>query len=92
MFGALIREKFPSLIVWHCANHRLELSVSDAVKSVSEINSFKAFFGKLHVLYHASPKNSRDLQAVSYTHLDVYKRQMQPTPTNHVQVRKKPIG
>jgi hypothetical protein len=47
--------------VWHCANHRLELSVGDTVKTVSEINRFKSFIDKLHVLYHASPQNSREL-------------------------------
>ena len=60
--GALFREICPSLVIWHCANHRLELSVSDTVKSVSGINSFNCFIGKLYVLYHASPQNSRELQ------------------------------
>jgi 3-dehydroquinate dehydratase len=41
MFGSrggvkkLLKEKFPSIILWHCANHRLELAVHDAVKRVS---------------------------------------------------------
>ena len=59
--GALFEEKFPSLIVWHCSNHRLELSVTDKVRSLSEINTFKAFIDKLYVVYHV-PKNSRELQ------------------------------
>lgn len=61
--GTLLKEQFPSIILWHCANHRLELSVGDTVKQTSGINRFKAFLDKLYVLYHASPKNSRELQA-----------------------------
>jgi hypothetical protein len=59
----LLKEKFPSIIVWHSANHRLELAIHDAVKTVSGINRFRSFTDKLYVLYHASPKNSRQLQA-----------------------------
>ena len=58
----LLTEKFPSVIFWHCANHRLELSVGDTVKKVLGVNRFKSFLDKLFVLYHASPKNSRELQ------------------------------
>lgn len=58
----LLTERFPSVIFWHCANHRLELAVGDTIKEVSGINRFKAFIDKLYVLYHASPKNSRELQ------------------------------
>jgi hypothetical protein len=38
MFGSrgrvkkLLKQKFPSIIVWHCANHRLESAVHDVVK------------------------------------------------------------
>jgi hypothetical protein len=59
----LLKEKFPSIIVWHCANHTLELAVHDAVKTVSGINRFRSLIDKLYVLYHASPKNSREIQA-----------------------------
>ena len=54
----LLIDKIASIIVWHCANHRLELSVADTVKVISWINRFKSFLDKL---YHASPKNSREL-------------------------------
>ena len=57
----LLSDKFPSVIIWHCANHRLELSVGDVVKEISGINRFKSFIDKLYVIYHASPKNSREL-------------------------------
>jgi hypothetical protein len=46
----LLKEKFSSIIVWHCANHRLKLAVHDAVKTVSEINRFKSFIDKLYML------------------------------------------
>ena len=57
----LLSVRFFSIIVWHCANHRLELAVGDAVKKTSGINRFKSFIDKLYVIYHASPKNSREL-------------------------------
>jgi len=47
MFGskggvvAQLKRKFPNIISWHCFNHRLELSVNDAVKCCTEINSFQ---------------------------------------------------
>jgi hypothetical protein len=59
----LLKEKFPSVIVWHFANHRLELAVHDAVRTVSGINRYKSFIDKLYVLYHASSKNGRELKA-----------------------------
>ena len=31
-----LKARFPLLISWHCFNHRLELSVHDAVKSCCE--------------------------------------------------------
>ena len=58
----LLTDKLPSVIFWHCANHRLELAVGDTIKEVSGIKRFKAFLDKLYVLYHASPKHSRELQ------------------------------
>ncbi|KAJ4946434.1 hypothetical protein JOQ06_024101 [Pogonophryne albipinna] len=44
--------KFPSLFVWHCSNHRLELAVGDVVKEVSGLNHFQIFFDKLYSLFH----------------------------------------
>jgi hypothetical protein len=37
----LMKENFPSLIVWQCSCHRLELSVAETVKSVTGISKFK---------------------------------------------------
>lgn len=58
----LMQEKFPGVIFWHCANRRLELSVSDTVNKVAEVNRFKSFMDKLYVTYHASLTNARELQ------------------------------
>ena len=60
-----LKTKFPGLIAWHCLNHRLELSVSDAVKTCTETNHFTAFLDKLYCLYHQSPKNLRELDAAA---------------------------
>ncbi len=38
-------------------NHRLELSVGDAVEEVAGLNQFQLFFDKVYNLYHASAKN-----------------------------------
>lgn len=54
-----LKSMFPGLIGWHCLNHRLELSVSDAVKHCTETNHFTAFLDKLYCLYNQSPKNPR---------------------------------
>lgn len=51
-----LKELFPNIISWHCFNHRIELSVHDAVKANCEINHFKAFLDKLYSLYSQSPK------------------------------------
>jgi hypothetical protein len=49
----LLKEKFRSVIVWHCASHRLELSVAaDTVKSTAGIDIFAIFMGLLcHLPY-----------------------------------------
>jgi hypothetical protein len=55
------QDEFRPVIVWHCANHKLELSVADTVKTAAGINRFRAFIDKPYVIYHASPRNSREL-------------------------------
>jgi len=57
-----LAEKYPSLIGWHCLNHRLELSIHDAVKSCTQVNHFKIFMDRLYSLYSMSPKNRRRLE------------------------------
>jgi hypothetical protein len=46
----LFKDKFPCIIVWHCANHRLELSVHDTIKDVAGTNRFRIFLDKLYVV------------------------------------------
>ena len=53
--------KFPNVMVCHCMNHRLELSVGDAVEEIAGINEFQFFFDKVYSLYHALAKNHREL-------------------------------
>lgn len=73
VFGArtvvtrLMQEKFPAVVFWHCASHRLELSVGDTVSNVAGVNRFKSFMDKLYVTYHASPTNARELQECAPT-------------------------
>ena len=55
-------EKYPDIIVWHCLNHRLELSVGDAVSEVVGVNYFRDFMDKLFALYSQLPKNMRELE------------------------------
>ncbi|XP_036066733.1 E3 SUMO-protein ligase KIAA1586-like [Oryzias melastigma] len=52
---------FPNLFVLHCSNHRLELAVCDVLKEVGGMNHFNFFLDQLYSLYHASPKNQREL-------------------------------
>jgi hypothetical protein len=53
--------RYPRITAWHCLNHRLELSVGDAIKSCSEVNHFKSFLDSLYTLYSQSPKCQREL-------------------------------
>uniref|UniRef100_A0A1B6JQK6 Uncharacterized protein n=1 Tax=Homalodisca liturata TaxID=320908 RepID=A0A1B6JQK6_9HEMI len=57
-----LRNSLPLLSGTVQTTHRLELSVSDVIKSVSGVSRFKSFIDKLYVIYHASPKNSRELR------------------------------
>jgi hypothetical protein len=60
----LLKDKFPSVTVWRFVNNRLERSAADKpiVKYLARIKRFRAFTDKLYVVYHALPKNSRELQ------------------------------
>jgi hypothetical protein len=40
----LFKDRFSAIVIWHCASHRLELSVYDAIQQVSGINRFKSFW------------------------------------------------
>jgi len=59
---AKLQQTYPNIIGWHCINHRLELSVHDVVKCMTDINHLKSFMDKLYSLYSRSPKARRELQ------------------------------
>jgi hypothetical protein len=72
--GSLLLEMFPELIIWHCANHRLELAVHDAVNEVGGTNSFKIFIDSLYALYNQSPKLQQELsECASNLELEIKK-------------------
>ena len=58
--GTQLAIKYPNIILWHCLNHRLELSVSDTIKRLNYINPLKKFLIN-YTLYSRSPKNQREL-------------------------------
>jgi len=47
---AKLQEKFPNIVGWHCFNHRLELSVHDVLKSVTDVNHFKMFLDNIRTV------------------------------------------
>ena len=59
--------QFPVIFIRHCMNHRLELSIGDAVEKAAGLNQFQSFFDKLYSLYHASAKNRKELTACCET-------------------------
>lgn len=61
--GARLKELFPQLVLWHCANHRLELAVGDAVEDVTKVNHFHSFMDSIYKLYSQSPKLTEELEA-----------------------------
>lgn len=60
--AALLIEKYPRVLVWHCFAHRVELCVEDTLKEVAGTNNFKTFMDKLYTLYSMSPKNRTELK------------------------------
>jgi len=66
-----LKAMFPLLVTWHCFNHRLELAVSDAIMSTTQVNHFKIFLDALFALYSQSPKCQRELVACA-SELDVH--------------------
>jgi len=38
-----LKARFPLLLTWHCFNHRLELTVSDAIKSTTQVITTSRF-------------------------------------------------
>ena len=60
-----VRMKFPDLFVWHCLNHRLELSVGDVLRDVTEVNHFQSFVDSIYCMYSMSPKNQFQIRKIS---------------------------
>lgn len=60
--GALLLKKYPDIILWHCANHRLELSVGDVAKDVAGVNPLHIFIDSLYSTYSQSPKSYDELK------------------------------
>ena len=54
--GTLVRKDVPSIILWHCLNHRLELAVNDSSNAVSGVNYIQAIFTKVYSVYSMPPK------------------------------------
>ena len=63
--GAQLKKQFPSIALWHCLNHRLELSVSDSIKAVDGIFHIQSMLSKLHNIYSYSSKMQRQLNDVA---------------------------
>jgi len=61
--AATITHNFPNVSVQHCACHRLELGISDAVDKAAGFKHLHVFCDKLYSLYHNSHKNQNELIA-----------------------------
>ena len=59
-----LSELYTNIVIWHCLNHRLELSIADTADEIgsSSIQHFRFFMNKLYSLYSQFPKNARELE------------------------------
>lgn len=57
-----LKDRYPNILLWHCLCHRIELAVSDAVKSMNSVNHIQSFMDRLYSLYSQSPKAQRQLE------------------------------
>ena len=73
--GKRLKDQFPALVIWHCMNHRLELAVSDAVKSFNGFYTLESFFNKTYSTYSFSAKMQRELKEIA-SKLDVELRKI----------------
>uniref|UniRef100_A0A3B3IFA6 DUF4371 domain-containing protein n=1 Tax=Oryzias latipes TaxID=8090 RepID=A0A3B3IFA6_ORYLA len=64
--GKLLKDDFPSIVLWHCLNHRLELAVDQALDKTGGTKDFQAFLDSLYSLYSQSPKNMRELSECAH--------------------------
>ncbi|KAF2904369.1 hypothetical protein ILUMI_01827, partial [Ignelater luminosus] len=63
--AAKLLESFPKIIVWHCLNHRLQLSIDDSISEIKHVNHFKIFLDKIYCVYHQSNKNQTELETIA---------------------------
>ena len=63
--GTLLKKDSPSIILWHCLNHRLELAVNDSINAVSRVNYIQAFFTKVYSAYSMFSKLQREFKSIS---------------------------
>ena len=73
--GKKLKDQFPALVLWHCMNHRLELAVLDAVKSINGFYTLESFFNKIYSTYSFSAKMQRELKEIA-SKLDVELRKI----------------
>eukprot|EP00794_Sanderia_malayensis_P019804 gene19804-21744_t len=73
--GKRLKDQFPAIVIWHCMNHRLELAVSDAVKSINGFYTLESFFNKIYSTYSFSAKMQRELKEIA-SKLDVELRKI----------------
>uniref|UniRef100_A0A452HE66 DUF4371 domain-containing protein n=1 Tax=Gopherus agassizii TaxID=38772 RepID=A0A452HE66_9SAUR len=64
--AARLIEDFPNIIIWHCLNHRLQLTLDYAINDKNEISlHFKIFLDKIYAIFHQSNKSQFELKQVS---------------------------
>jgi len=65
--GKLLKDEFPDIVLWHCLNHILELTVGNALDPTSGTNDLQPFLESLYYsLYSQSPKNMRELSGCAH--------------------------
>ena len=62
--AALLKQCGPAVVEIHCIAHRLELSVLDAVKEVSFVETFESSLKAICSFYHRSPKHLREMREI----------------------------
>ena len=60
-----LKRDYPSIILWRCLNHRLELAVSDTIDEVDGFHPLQILLNKIYSIYSTSPKLQRELNEIS---------------------------
>lgn len=66
--GALVKQRYPNVIQWHCLNHRLELAVGDIIETLEEVQSLKSFFDALYSHFSRSSSKTKRLKSICQSH------------------------